>query len=419
MCNISIIIPIYNGEEYLEECLKSVISQDVNPKEIICVDDGSTDRSVEIIEKFQKNCDDIKLIKQKNQGAAIARNAALDIAQGKYIAFMDADDFYLNTYALRVMIETCEQYQMPICGSFYTQIRDGEKQPTEEWRKEFGNKTTPKKFCYKDYQYDYHYQNYVFSREFINQHGLRFPNLRRYQDPPFFVQAMWNAKEFMIVPMEVYGYRLRTTAMKFSFLQMNDTLKGIMHNIEFAKKHDLWILYKNNVDRLNKSIYERLKSNICEGNMTALKLVLEIKACIDETEDEALKEEIKIVDFVKSILYENQFLVMDKYQFPFDKIAKGSKIAVYGAGVVGKEIVKKIQDMDYCQLFVWVDQNYKELQKQGFAVCNPDELKVQMTDYVLVAIEKESIFYEIKNKLLFAGWSENEIIGPIRRKGVV
>ena len=94
-------------------------------------------------------------------------------------------------------------------------------------------------------------------------------------------------------------------------------------------------------------------------------------------------------------------------------------MAVYGAGVVGREMVKKIQGMNYCILSVWADQNYKQLQEQGLAVCNPDELKEQKVDYILVAIEKEAVFKEIHEKLLFDGWSEEKIIGPIRRKGVV
>jgi len=91
---VSVIIPIYNAEKYLAECLDSVIGQSLQNIEILCVDDGSTDNSLSILKEYVKKDERIGAITQANQGAGNARNAGIALAQGEYLAFMDADDLY-------------------------------------------------------------------------------------------------------------------------------------------------------------------------------------------------------------------------------------------------------------------------------------------------------------------------------------
>lgn len=90
---LSVVIPVYNAEKTIERCLNSIINQDMADYEIIVVNDGSTDNSVNIINSLKKNSSKIKLINQKNTGAAMARKAGIDAAKGEYIGFVDADDW--------------------------------------------------------------------------------------------------------------------------------------------------------------------------------------------------------------------------------------------------------------------------------------------------------------------------------------
>ena len=92
MAKVSVIIPIYNTEKYLKECLNSVINQSLVDIEIICINDGSTDNSIEILNEFKKQDGRISVISQDNQGQAVARNKGLSLANGEYIYFMDSDD---------------------------------------------------------------------------------------------------------------------------------------------------------------------------------------------------------------------------------------------------------------------------------------------------------------------------------------
>ena len=90
---VSLIIPVYNAEKYLQECLDSAINQTLENIEIIIVNDGSTDNSLTICKRYSQKDSRIKLISQKNSGVAVARNIALQTATGEYIAFMDSDDY--------------------------------------------------------------------------------------------------------------------------------------------------------------------------------------------------------------------------------------------------------------------------------------------------------------------------------------
>ena len=91
---VSVIIPVYNAEKYLRECLDSVCNQSLQEIEIICVDDGSKDNSLTILREYVEQDERLKIIEQVNSGAGVARNTGMKAAVGEYLAFMDADDLY-------------------------------------------------------------------------------------------------------------------------------------------------------------------------------------------------------------------------------------------------------------------------------------------------------------------------------------
>lgn len=92
MVKVSVVIPVYNVEQYLERCLDSIINQTLNDIEIICVNDGSTDKSLEILEKYASNDSRIKILSQENGGHAVATNNGINLATGEYLFLMDSDD---------------------------------------------------------------------------------------------------------------------------------------------------------------------------------------------------------------------------------------------------------------------------------------------------------------------------------------
>ena len=95
---ISIIIPIYNVEKYMEKCLNSVVNQTYNNIEIILIDDGSKDKSREICDNYAKKDNRIKVVHKENNGVSSARNTGIDMSKGKYITFIDSDDYIDTDY---------------------------------------------------------------------------------------------------------------------------------------------------------------------------------------------------------------------------------------------------------------------------------------------------------------------------------
>ena len=98
-CNVkvSVVMPVYNVENYIEECLDSLINQTLKEIEIICVDDGSTDGTLKLLYKYEEADSRVKIIQQQNQYAGVARNNGMKHAVGEYIIFLDSDDFFEKT----------------------------------------------------------------------------------------------------------------------------------------------------------------------------------------------------------------------------------------------------------------------------------------------------------------------------------
>ncbi|MFI3211558.1 MAG: glycosyltransferase, partial [Peptostreptococcaceae bacterium] len=185
---ISIIIPIYNIGEYLDECLESVLSQTLKDIEIICIDDGSTDNSFSLLNKFKVNDKRIILLQQENQGAGIARNKGIKTARGEFIIFMDGDDYYPNNHTLELLYTSAINNNVLIAGGSFSKVENGIilTSKLEDGYKFFKDNLME----YKDYQFDLGYHRFIYNREMIINNNIFFPDYLRFQDPPFFVKAM-------------------------------------------------------------------------------------------------------------------------------------------------------------------------------------------------------------------------------------
>lgn len=126
MAKISLIIPIYNAEKYLAECLASVKAQSFGDFECLCVNDGSTDASAQIIEKLAQKDPRFCLINQKNCGCSMARNKGIEVAQGEYLAFLDQDDL-LHPQALETLFYLIEKYKSDVAAFEYQNVAENFK----------------------------------------------------------------------------------------------------------------------------------------------------------------------------------------------------------------------------------------------------------------------------------------------------
>ena len=197
---ISVVIPVYNVEIFLPECLDSILNQTYQNFEIICVDDGSTDNSWEILQRYAKKDNRIKIYRQENKYAGVARNHGLHYAEGEYVLFLDSDDFIEQDMFEKIYMQSKKE-QVDIC-LFGARKFDNEtrKYTNMSWilREEYLPEKTP--FSAKDYA-NYIYAltspcpwSKLFRRDFILENELEFMPLKRTNDL-FFVEAALSIAE--------------------------------------------------------------------------------------------------------------------------------------------------------------------------------------------------------------------------------
>ena len=216
MPKVSVIIPIYNVEKYLRECLDSVVNQTLKDIEIICINDGSTDNSGLILEEYGNNDKRIKVIHKENEGAAIARNVGLKIAEGEYLSILDSDDYFELNMLEDMYKEAVENdLDIIICRA---KDLDNITKEIKENKNSIKKEYLPNKdiFNYKDIP------NYIFNfsvgwswdklykRDFIQKNKLEFQNLRSTNDAYFVFISLVLAEKISIIDNSYIIHRRNT-----------------------------------------------------------------------------------------------------------------------------------------------------------------------------------------------------------------
>lgn len=208
MVKISVIMPVYNGEKYLEKTCLNLSKQTLTDIELICVNDGSTDNSLNILEKLADKYDFIKIINQENQGSGVARNNGIENAIGEYIAFLDADDIYVDVDALEKMYEYGSKHDADMVGANQKRVSiDGNLEDNFNYKQ--------KNYTYfsdygvispQEYGIPWAFYKNIFKRSFLNKHNITFPNLKRGQDPVFLAEVLTKVNQIYVVCTDLYGY---------------------------------------------------------------------------------------------------------------------------------------------------------------------------------------------------------------------
>ena len=251
---ISVIVPVYNMEAYLRECLDSILRQTLTNIEIITINDGSKDGSLSILREYEKKDSRVKVIDKPNEGVGKARNDGLKAASGEFIAFMDSDDYYPNETVLETLYRAAKENDVLIAGGRRCRLMwNGELQHEPFDVEEFGLRFDASGAVdYKDYQFDYGYTQFIYNRELILQHRVEFPAYKRFQDPPFFVKAMIATGRFYAVDCESYCYRMVPNDGKYSVKSTVDFLHGLSDNLNVSRQHGLAKLHYLSAMRLDR-----------------------------------------------------------------------------------------------------------------------------------------------------------------------
>lgn len=203
---ISVIVPVFNAEKYLKMCLNSLVSQTLKNIEIICIDDGSTDNSLAILDKFKSKDDRIKIIKQKNYGVSMARNNGISEAQGEYIGFVDADDWVDKDF-FEKLYNAAQKYNADIATAGYYRRGKILRSKKLNYKKEekITNPTEKIKAVYIP-KWNYIW-NKIYKRESLLKIDIPFENGRYYEDMIWLVKVIYSLNSLVTVPNIFYHYR--------------------------------------------------------------------------------------------------------------------------------------------------------------------------------------------------------------------
>ena len=181
MPKVSVIVPVYNVERYLGKCLDSLVNQTLDDIEIIIVNDGSTDASKYVIEQYIGKYENIKYYEKENGGLSDARNYGLQFAKGKYIAFLDSDD-YVDTNLYKKMYEKAKKEDSDMVeGNFYW-VYD------KKTKKDIGEKYKGKKQMLEKARVVA--WNKLYKKEILDKAKVEFPKGLRYEDVEFFRKSL-------------------------------------------------------------------------------------------------------------------------------------------------------------------------------------------------------------------------------------
>lgn len=322
MTKVSFIIPCYNLENYLSFCLDSVINQDYKNIEIICINDGSTDNTELILKKYQNFDSRIKVINQKNQGQAAARNIGLKYVSGEYFQFLDGDD-YISPILASKTLEIAKKFDTDIVLFNYLLFNMKTKN-FSVFSRTLVDPQNADKLLFKSELSDLDILNSgtttcyrLYKTDFIKSNNIKFIEGMCYEDAPFSIEAFCKAERVAFSNLPLYIYRInRPDSIMTSGADKNylDSIRSLNIRDDILKDFGLYDRYKGIYLHLDLSflflIYNRLSKHLKKEFYSLLK-------------DYFLK-----IDFEKYKLYqinysEQYYQVKQILTYEFDDYTKG------------------------------------------------------------------------------------------------
>ena len=383
---ISVIIPVYNGEKYIEKCIDSISNQRCNNLEIIIVDDGSTDKTGMICDQYAEKDKRIRVIHQENVGCLLARAKGVAEAQGIYISFVDADD-WIEGQLYDAMMEVVRKTPVDLL------ITDIEVD-FPSGRKDHQNCGVLQKGLHDRDEIEKRiYPSLIWNFE-TSERGL-YPSLCaklfRREHLMVIYQKLSKSSFFIAEDASVcYAYMLSLQGKVYVLPQCYYHYRGREGgNIPSYKTTDKYFEHV-------MQVYTFLRSEIEQVNDTwNLKKQLEYHY-------------MWLVNDRKQIYYDVEGNPNGKYLFPFGKIDRGKSIVLYGAGNVGHQYKKQLERTSFCRNIMWVDQNYNNFKDEK--VFSPDSICQFEFDYVVIANANTETRLLIKKYLIEMGIDEAKII---------
>jgi len=378
---ISIVVPIFNAERYIKRCIDSILAQTWKDIEIICIDDGSTDDSSQIIDQYSGDRR-IKVLHKENGGSTSARKAGVDIASGEYIGFVDSDDWIEpDMYERLFYFADCKNVDLVTCG-YYLE----------------GNYTTMHLDTVEEGLYNYEQIQYL-RENTIYRMNKKETGLRGSLCCKLFKTSL--VKAIMPdIPNELVIAEDKMWLLRY-ILECNSAyvLKEPYYHWEI---HANSMSHTENSDYLIKinSVYNYLINLYNHPHFTATM----------RTQAEIYIIELLFLGINKRMGFKNKNMIwIDPYWM--DRLPQNSKVVFYGGGELGEKYKKQLlHTRPDVELVACVDPQYQILSNEYLKVDAPETLKELLFDYIVITIKNKGKAENVKEELIYFGISDEKII---------
>lgn len=270
---VSIILPVFNAERFLSQCLDSILRQTYQEWELIAVDDGSKDGSIEILKSYEKRDNRIHIISKENEGVSIARNVALEQTHGDYIYFVDSDDIVMHE-ALMILVKAMDSSNATFVKSDFLPIDEQGKQvfinKKQVIRRRYdGRVMDSEKFFKKILMKEYFLWTCLFQKDIIVKNHIQFiPHCRLMEDAAFVADYLLYSDRNVYKDACVYGYRKyegTVSAVNKDYTEDMNLIKK--HIKQYPKSYNHIFLLKNinnYLDEMDAPFITRLKIKMAQ-----------------------------------------------------------------------------------------------------------------------------------------------------------
>lgn len=353
--DVSIIVPAYNMERWIDSCIESIAFQTLKRIEIIVVDDGSQDNTLNIVKQYAKRDSRLKYIKSNHSYAGAARNQGLKIARGEYVSFVDADDMYIDSEVLEYLLTSAKKNDVMICGGGLKNF-DIDGNPCDTQNFIFAEE----RVCDFDLEPIYlGFTRFVYKRKFLIDNNIFFPELRHDEDGVFMCRAASVAKYYLILPRVVY-YRRQ---IQKPYLLYGDE-EALIGNIEVIKtlnktKAHRKLYWENIYDISDVLPFVLHRFYLGINKELIIKIFRDLKGVLWDSES----REFLNMDGEKGgeeWLFNRYYLLEQSYKLYRELIAKANKVYVYGTGTIGKYAQILIEEIFKKDIDCFVVSNKRE-----------------------------------------------------------
>lgn len=391
---ISVIIPVYNVERFLEKCLDSILYQTFKDFEVICIDDGSTDNSLSILKSYKKKDKRIKIYTQNNRGAGVARNFGLKKAQGKYIQFLDSDD-YFDKKLLEKLFNLAEKNNadLVICSSrkvddFGNIIESQNPNMPINLNKAPLNKVF-NKFDYKEDIFSLFTPipwNKLILKDLIINNSIEFPDLKIYEDIAFAHSLVVCAEKIIAINEELINYRFNRAGSHANIRSKNtiEMVKSCLKLKEFLQEKGIFQEFEK---AFNKAFINHIRS--------------EISFCHEEEYQKFLSEFKNLLpnewEKYQNGLRKNHITI--EY---LNKIIGNRPVLFYGASLFIRKILEQ-ETIKNPNILGIIDKNTALWNKTcgNYQIYSPEKIKELKPEGILLTIlsNNEDIYLNLKEEL--------------------